>query len=354
MRNNTQQNESASQHRPGKFRLGKTLGITMVLVGVVLLTLVGAYYAYSASARSQLDKLNHTVTSPAQPVLPSLPPAPLPPAPTALSLASTSEPPSAPSSGKAESASLSVTTATVATKPAGVVAPPQPAQQSVPVSQESAALPATSFTQLYPGTQIHPKFWTSPIWSGGEPYSYSPLSPGNGLPDGYRVMSADDALRRGHGALTSRIAIPLINVDSETKELAIVDLGDSRSYETPKHLVGHIPQSSNPGETGNAWYFGHLESPIKGEGNVFHRLPDIPDLLRDGDDVFVELENADGSVFLYEVTRTEVIHEDSLELYGSDVAQITLVACVPRFVYDHRIVVTAELVGVKDVLGAVN
>ena len=182
---------------------------------------------------------------------------------------------------------------------------------------------------------------------------YNPGNPGTGLPDGFRLVSAaGDALRRGEGAATARIAIPLIDVDSEIMELAILNLGDSRAYETPKHLVGHIPQSPNPGETGNAWYFGHLESPIKGEGNVFHRLPEIPDLLRDGDDVFVELESVDGRTFLYRTTRTEVIHQEEFEFYGSDVAQLTLVACVPRLVYDHRIVVTAELVGIRDAPGA--
>lgn len=184
---------------------------------------------------------------------------------------------------------------------------------------------------------------------------YNPASPGATLPDGFRAVSAtNDALRRGDGSQTSRIAIPLIDVDSEIQELEILNLGNSRSYETPKRLVGHIPQSPNPGELGNAWYFGHLESPIKGEGNVFHRLPEIPDLLRDGDDVFVELESVDGRIFLYKATRSEVMHADDLELYGSDTAQLTLVACVPRLVYDHRIVVTAELVGIKDASSAVN
>ena len=176
---------------------------------------------------------------------------------------------------------------------------------------------------------------------------------GTGLPAGFRAVAArGGALARGEGALTTRIAIPLIGVDSAISELAIVDVGDSREYETPKNLVGHIPQSPNPGELGNAWYFGHLESPIRGEGSVFKRLPEIPDLLRDGDDVFVELDAEDGRTYLYKVSRTEVMHEDELRLYGADRAQLTLVACVPRLVYDHRIVVTAELVGVADGAGA--
>ena len=260
-------------------------------------------------------------------------------------------------SAKTQSKALPAFTKIAAPKPQAADPPPpsQPAHQATPASQKRPILPASSYTSLYPATHIHPKFWAQPLWSGGEPYTYSPANPGIDLPDGFRAVSAsDDALRRGQGAPTSRIAIPLIDVDSETKELAILNLGDSRAYETPKHVVGHIPQSPNPGEIGNAWYFGHLESPIRGEGNVFQRLPEIPDLLRDGDDVFVELESGDGRAFLYKTIRTEVVHQDELELYPSQLAQITLVACVPRLVYDHRIVVTAELVGIKDSPDTVN
>lgn len=363
MRTDPQSNQPSHAHRPGasrfsRFLLGRSIGIVMVLVGALLLTLVSGYYAYSASARSQLDDLNFEVEQPAQPP-PVLAPQPQPlrtaspaqvaevsvPAGVSLNIA-------APVSAQAPT---SVQVRTVEAVPPGASSPPQPVQPLEPVNQEASTLPLTSYTALYPAMHIHPKFWAQPLWSGGEPYVYMPGNPGTGLPDGFRVVSAmDDALRRGQGAATTRISIPLIDVDSGTAELAILNLGDSRAYETPKHLVGHIPQSPNPGEIGNAWYFGHLESPIKGEGNVFQRLPEIPDLLRDGDNVFVELESEDGRTFLYKTIRTEVLHEDELELYGADVAQLTLVACVPRLVYDHRILVTAELVGVKDATGAVN
>ena len=352
MRADHQQNKPAHAHRPGasrfgRFLLGRSLGIAMVLVGALLLTLVSGYYAYSASARSQLDDLNFVVEQPmqAQPIQARhVPPQPQQPAPV---VSSGAQPPATTASLQRDVSQASPVTATAG--PLRTGSPPQPVQQTAPASQEAPARPPSSYTALYPATYIHPKFWAQPLWSGGEPYVYNPGNPGTGLPDGFRLVSAaDGALRRGEGAPTARIAIPLIDVNSEITELAILNLGDSRAYETPKHLVGHIPQSPNPGETGNAWYFGHLESPIKGEGNVFHRLPEIPDLLRDGDDVFVELESVDGRTFLYRTTRTEVIHQDDFKFYGSDVAQLTLVACVPRLVYDHRIVVTAELVAIKD------
>ena len=365
MKNDSQRNSSANPSKRGIFgkgplRLGRMLGIVMVLAGALLLALISGYYAYSASARAQLDDLNFVVEQPSQPAQP-LQSTRLAQstqfAPSSLRAATEMRRPAgtAPAQTTSAIASIGAATGTTAPAPDSAASPPQPVRRTGAENQEASDRPLSSYTALYPATQIHPKFWAQPLWSGGEPYVYNPLNTGVGLPDGFRAVSAQDgALRRGAGALTSRIAIPLIAVDSEITELAILNLGDSRAYETPKHLVGHIPQSPNPGEIGNGWYFGHLESPIKGEGNVFHRLPEIPDLLRDGDDVFVELESADGQVFLYRTTRTEVMHQDDLRLYGSDTAQITLVACVPRLVYDHRIVVTAELVGVKDAPAGVN
>lgn len=326
--------------RLGPIQLGRTLGIAMVFAGAILLTLASGYYAYTASARSQLDKYNFVVAQPTQAALA------IPPQPSQATVANPTESVAISSEGDKP-----MTNSVGMEEPAKLLVP------AVPANQQVSARPAESYSALYPAIYIHPKFWAQPLWSGGEPYVYNSANPDTTLPDGFRAVSAmSDALRRGDGSQTSRIVIPLIGVDSEIQELEILNLGDSRAYETPKHLVGHIPQSPNPGELGNAWYFGHLESPIKGEGNVFHRLPEIPNLLRDGDDVFVELESIDGRIFLYRTTRTEVMHEDDLELYSSDTAQLTLVACVPRLVYDHRIVVTAELVGIKDkdVSSAVN
>ncbi|MYC07843.1 MAG: sortase [Chloroflexi bacterium] len=373
----TSQQHSDNTRRPVR-RRNLTLGIAMVVVGALLLTIVSGYFAYATSARSQLGDLNYVVAAQsAQSTLAN------PSAPAGASFASSSSsstmssapllsnPVVAPAQGTTTGASVTTSSGSAAVNlpvnagsQAGAVSPAQssnhtgptgPTSPASPANQEESTLPPSSYTALYPASHIHPKFWAQPLWAGGEPYVYNPDGGGSGLPDGFRAVSAvDDALLRGSGSATTRIAIPLIDVDSETKELSILNLGDSRAYETPKNLVGHIPQSPNPGERGNAWYFGHLESPIRGEGNVFQRLPEIPDLLRDGDDVFVELENEDGSIFLYKITRTEVLHQDELELYGADVAQLTLVACVPRLVYDHRIVVTAELVGIKYAPGVVH
>ena len=377
----------------GRRGMTAAAGVAALAVGALMLVAVVAYYAYSANARASLDDLNFAVEQPARVadrVAPVVPPAPV----TALAAHGESSQAvgavsNGASDGGAQARSASVYRAqdvagqmppktfqagandsdvgdnggNIGASDAGRVSEPDVGvatlfspQQGATAGDALPPLPPASFAALYPATRIHPKFWAQPLWASPEPYLYAAADgDGAGLPAGFRAASArGDALARGEGALTTRIAIPLIGVDSAISELAILDVGNSREYETPKNLVGHIPQSPNPGELGNAWYFGHLESPIKGEGSVFKRLPEIPDLLRDGDDVFVELDAEDGRTYLYKVSRTEVMHQDELRLYDADSAQLTLVACVPRLVYDHRIVVTAELVGVADEAGGAN
>ena len=148
------------------------------------------------------------------------------------------------------------------------------------------------------------------------------------------------------GALATRIRIPAIEVDAAIDELRIRQLGDSLAWETPKRVVGHIPRTAKAGAAGQGWYFGHLESPLRGEGNVFARLPEIPDLAADSP-IYIFLETA-GRHYAYQVFVTEVVHEDEIALTDSGAHDITLVTCTPRFYYDHRLLVTAALVGIRD------
>lgn len=349
---------------PRRHRPAALLGVALIVVGALMLVAGGGYYAYSANARSQLDDLNFAVAdaapavdrsaAQAQAAAVSLQPN------AAIRLHPIDQPQLAATAAdrrasQAQAAAVAASQASV-TAAANPAAAPSPANSTAQQSDARAPLPPSSYAALYPATQIHPKFWGQPLWADSEPYLYAAANPAPALPPGFRALSAtEDALAPGEGAFTTRITIPAIGVDSDITELAILNIGSSNAaYETPAHLVGHIPQSPNPGELGNAWYFGHLESPIRGEGSVFKRLPEIPALLRDGDEVFVQLATQDGRTFLYKVSETEVMHQDDLRMYTADSARITLVACVPRLVYDHRILVTAELVGVADAQEAVH
>jgi LPXTG-site transpeptidase (sortase) family protein len=148
------------------------------------------------------------------------------------------------------------------------------------------------------------------------------------------------------GARATRIRIPTIGVDAVINELKILLLNSSLAWETPNQVVGHIPTTAAAGAQGEGWYFGHLESPLKGEGNVFARLPEITKLAGDAP-VYIFLETPDRH-YAYQVYVTVVVYQDDLSLTDSGKYDITLVTCTPRLYYDHRLLVTAALVGVKE------
>jgi LPXTG-site transpeptidase (sortase) family protein len=187
---------------------------------------------------------------------------------------------------------------------------------------------------------LSPSFWGNPL------AAEEPSSTEASLIQDFRLLDSSMAVPVGTLSGPTRIFIPSIGVNSKVDGLKILDLGDSRAYETPKHVVGHIPQTANPGEAGSVWLFGHLESPIQGEGNVFSNLPEIPNLLRKGENVYAVVENGQDS-YLYRITETKVVHQDDLAMYDTGESTIHLVTCVPRWVYDHRLIVTGQLVGVK-------
>ena len=213
-------------------------------------------------------------------------------------------------------------------------------QQSVQQPGGPASFPDPGSVRLYPGENLPFIAWDDP-WTA---------QPSSGIEDdlleGFHLLDESQIAAVGEMPSATSIGIPAIGLEAPIQELGIIDLGDARQYETPNRVVGHIPETANAGELGNVWLFGHLQSPLRGEGSVFRNLPLIPDKLRKGERVYVVLDGPAGS-YLYETKSTSVVHQDELSLYPSDGATVTLVTCVPTFVYDHRLLVTGELVGFK-------
>ena len=327
-------------------RFIRASGILLIITGAVLLTAATAYFAYAYKARSDLDRLNFSVAAPQG---------------WAVSVPGLSGPLTA-AQGRSEAISPLTLGSVTAAGTTGVAEPVQngnpvvpalregvagvgeAAQSSQPITAEepvSLVSPSAIAAQrLYPGEAIEATYWGNPLEY--EPSSYIEAT----LIQGFTPVLPDEAPPIGTLPAPTRILIPSIGVDSEVTGLQILDLGDSRAYETPKHVVGYIPEYANPGENGSTWFFGHLESPIAGEGNVFYNLPKIPDLLRKGRDVYTIVESG-GTSYLYRIIETRVVQQDDIKLYDTGGPTIHLVVCVPRFVYDHRLIVTGELVGIR-------
>lgn len=312
-------------------RIVRFLALSMVIVGVVMVSLSGGYYLYSLKARSGIMSLEVRAADDLSPSGVSALPAN-----GILGEMSTA---------KQSSLVSSIGTGDQATGTADVAGSYEGNATSVAAAVEpsvSLTLPASAIAarSIFPGEALRAKFWNNP-------QSYEPTKLAeNALIKGFKPVSTNQGATRGSLTTATRIVIPALDIDSKVNELQILNLGDSRAYETPKFAVGHIPESSNPGETGGGWFFGHLESPLRNEGSVFFKLPQIANMLRQGETVYVIVESEDGS-YLYKVTGTRVVHESQMQLWPSDKSVINLVTCVPRLVYDYRLIVTAELVGVK-------
>lgn len=175
---------------------------------------------------------------------------------------------------------------------------------------------------------------------------YIPVQSGPALPEGFEAIDFTEEDPLPPVASATSMSIASLEISGTIAELAIQDLGDRRAYETPDNVIGHIPETFDAGENGDAWFFGHMESPLIGEGSVFHNLDQIPDKLTNGEEVQIITSNG-SEEFLYRVTATRIVHEDDLTLDGDGGPKLHLVACFPRLVYDHRLIVDAELVAKK-------
>jgi len=219
-------------------------------------------------------------------------------------------------------------------------APNAPVSGEQPIPLDLKAPDVAQFASLYPGDLLNPKYWAEPEWAGSDPFG-GPTIPADFLP----ILSTDLFSDFDPTSFATRIRIPAISVDSTVEELAVIDLGDQQAYETPDNTVGHIPETSLPGQQGSGWFFAHLESFAAREGNIFRHLPEITDLIKqDPVDVYLETPDAE---FIYRVTGTSQVHENDLHLSSSDDAQITLVTCWPPRVYDQRVLVDATLIAYR-------
>ncbi len=212
--------------------------------------------------------------------------------------------------------------------------------QVVPEPSVSTEVMLDTFTSIYPGGNMNPRYWPEPYWAGNLPFG------GPTIPDGFVPVDASDVVHAStSGERALRMRIPSIDLEASVSELELRDLGDSRAWSTPDKVVGHIPTTARPGELANGWYFGHLDDFLSNEGAIFRRLPEISEMIRNEPvDIFLATDEAE---YLYRVTGTQQVHRDELFLAESDNAQISLVTCWPFRVYDHRIVVSAVLIAVK-------
>ena len=325
-----------------KERKFKLLAITLGIVGALLLIVSVSLYALGLHSSSQLDKLNVTSSIPVStPVIP-------------IVVSNTLIEPDLISAQKIKPTPISPKKyiediPAKATPLAQSIDYKTQVQdlENIEMKEENGQPPNVgNIDKLLNGyssdnfvSGMHPRDWAAPRWSKYDEQVKKPLDfPSNG--------KIGEMLPEDFSGKAINIRIPAIKVDSTVEQLEIIEKNGRKEYETPKNVVGRVPTDPNMFDSVTGWYFGHLESPIKSEGNVFHNLPEVADYLRDGDPVYVFLYTGDQE-FVYQAVKSEVLHESELKLYDAGTHSIVLVTCSNRPYYDHRQLVTAKLVDVR-------
>lgn len=138
------------------------------------------------------------------------------------------------------------------------------------------------------------------------------------------------------------IVIASIDVEAKVVPVGLKWEDGKLVWGTASHAVGHHEGSANPGEAGSIIMSGHISSPLKGEGSVFKRLPQI----KLGAEVLLY---TDTRLFRYEVVEIKVIKPEETEVMEpTPYPVLTLITCVPDWVYSHRLIVIAKPVGEEE------
>lgn len=134
-----------------------------------------------------------------------------------------------------------------------------------------------------------------------------------------------------------RLLISSIAIDAPVVPLGLHEVDGNLVWETADHAVGHHAGTALPGEAGNCVLSGHLASPIRGEGNIFHRLPYI----QPGD--WVEVGTEANGDWAYNVRAIDVVDPDDSHVMDPTPEPIlTLITCIPEGKFDHRLVVICD------------
>jgi LPXTG-site transpeptidase (sortase) family protein len=157
------------------------------------------------------------------------------------------------------------------------------------------------------------------------------------------AVTAKETIEEAPISEATWINIPSIQIDSRVIEIGVKKEKGEWIWEAPAFAVGHYGGTANPGEIGNAVFTGHIRSnPIKEEGSVFGRLPEI----ELGQTVY--LKNAYGRQFTYLVVEMKVVLPTETNVLDPTPDEtLTLITCVPDWVYSHRLVVIAKPVPEK-------
>ena len=158
---------------------------------------------------------------------------------------------------------------------------------------------------------------------------------------GFTPLGASDAHPLGTLPPAQRLIVPELGINVKINRANVTGQSIVSSGKGKDPTQVDVVQA-NPGERGALWFFGEA-----GQGaSNFGGLQNAPELLNDDEDILIFVDNGSG-VYLYAATHTDVIPSEELHLSGSDRSTIHLTVPVPPGLFDHFLVLSGELVGVK-------
>lgn len=158
---------------------------------------------------------------------------------------------------------------------------------------------------------------------------------------GFTPLAQDDARPLGTLPPAERLIVPELGINVKTDQTSLTG-GSIVARSNIMDAEGLNVLQANPGERGAMWFFGEAGQ----RAHNFGGLTKAPDLLTNGDDILIFVENG-SETYIYAGTHTNVFRASELRLSGSERATIHLTVPVPPGLFDHFMVLSGELVGVK-------
>jgi LPXTG-site transpeptidase (sortase) family protein len=140
-------------------------------------------------------------------------------------------------------------------------------------------------------------------------------------------------------APAQRIQIGSIQLDAKVVELGTHEEKGQLVWDTAAHAVGWYRTTALPGQGSNVVMSGHISSPLKGEGSIFRRLPEVTI----GDTIVLETS---ASRHGYRVVSRQIVSPTEIGVMAPTPSEtLTLITCYPDLIYSHRLVVQAQPIG---------
>ena len=158
---------------------------------------------------------------------------------------------------------------------------------------------------------------------------------------GFIPLMADQAAAPGTQTPATRLTLGTLGIDVKVDETHVTG-ASLVNFASGINPAGTSEAIANPGERGSTWFFG----PSGKTAGSFAGLTKAPEKLAAGEAVFIAVSNGSQD-YLYLGTHTDVVKSAELQLSSTDLATVHLAVPVPAGLYDHFLVLSGELVGMR-------